>query len=245
VKSIDDNIFVLTGPPGRGKSTYLSYFVSELDNISVPYIRHHYYLSGDKTEDRFSHRAVQDDLKHQINLFHGGNDKGLSIQLNECAEKYKIEKKPFVVLLDGLDHVWRSNYGDSKPLDSLFNELFPPIENVVYIIGTQPIANAQLPASLFKYKKRKDWLELPEMTGNSTLAYLRGQLEEERLLLNCHEDRKEDELCESAKALPVIMGLNISATNWLHGLQVTILNYPSYSLEIHNKMPMLSGLIEP
>lgn len=41
----NDNCIVITGSPGVGKSTYLSYLKNLLTKNDIPVIRHHYYLS--------------------------------------------------------------------------------------------------------------------------------------------------------------------------------------------------------
>src|SRR5581483_7724354 len=38
-------ISILWGTPGRGKSTYLSFLIKELNKKKLPCIRHHYFLS--------------------------------------------------------------------------------------------------------------------------------------------------------------------------------------------------------
>ena len=65
------NIHVLTGSPGLGKSTYLSYLCNELEDKKIPYIRHHYFISThDRTQDRLSLRVISESLYTQIRQFH-------------------------------------------------------------------------------------------------------------------------------------------------------------------------------
>lgn len=197
-----NTINVVTGPPGRGKSTYLSYLTTELDKESIPYIRHHYFLSiADKTANRFSHFKVQSDFQHQLKFYHGIEKKTFQKSLLACASSYGCDGKPLVVLIDGLDHVWRDNKEDIKPLDSLFNELFPPIDNVIYIIGTQPIEDHKLPKKLLRLKRREEWLKLPPLTGNAILKFLKELVVQERIEIRYHESQKEESLKKSAEAL--------------------------------------------
>jgi len=235
-----DNIIVVTGPPGRGKSTYLSYLTQKFDDANVPYIRHHYFLSiGDKTGDRFSHFTVQNDLRQQLETFHGADGKGLNEELQVCATRYANEDKPFVVLIDGLDHVWRDNNRDINPLDSLFNELFPPLDNVVYVIGTQPVEDNKLPKKLFLLKPRDEWLTLPPLTGNSILKFLKVQIEEERIHLLCHEAQGEEHLKESAKALvDLTLGHPLSVIYVTEYLSITKTGVSAYEIE---KLPKIFG----
>ena len=63
----ESSIHVITGSPGKGKSTYLSYLCEKLKDHKVPYIRHHYFLSlDDRTNDRLTPRVVSEYLIAQI-----------------------------------------------------------------------------------------------------------------------------------------------------------------------------------
>ena len=64
-------VITLTGQPGLGKSTYLSFLCQTLEKQNIPLIRHHYFLSlNDTTNDRFSPRIVAESLLDQINDSH-------------------------------------------------------------------------------------------------------------------------------------------------------------------------------
>ncbi len=59
--------FMLTGPPGSGKSTYLSYFARDLRHRFVPVIRHHYFLSTHyRGDDRVPHQRVAESLMSEL-----------------------------------------------------------------------------------------------------------------------------------------------------------------------------------
>lgn len=51
----DCNLTTLVGPPGRGKSTYLSFLCKDLKKKKIPFVRHHYYLTNDHFVDRYSY----------------------------------------------------------------------------------------------------------------------------------------------------------------------------------------------
>ncbi|GJB04945.1 AAA family ATPase [Aeromonas caviae] len=111
---------VLTGPPGRGKSTYLSALCEELSESEIPTLRHHYFLSTtERGRDRVHSYVVEQSLKTQVERLHpeayapGSDLRGL---LEACAAYYKKQGKPLVLVLDGLDHVWRINNADKRPL---------------------------------------------------------------------------------------------------------------------------------
>lgn len=104
---------VLTGPPGRGKSTYLSALCDTLAEKGIPTVRHHYFLSTtERGRDRVNSYVVEQSILAQIQQFHEDVPKtggGLHTQLEACAAHCKVLGKPFVLILDGLDHVWRIN----------------------------------------------------------------------------------------------------------------------------------------
>ncbi len=111
-------IISITGDQGKGKSTYLSYLYQNLEEMDMPTIRHHYFLSiNDKTHDRFNFRIVAESLLSQINANHkdvqisSTKAEDLNEGLKTCAEYYKAHGKTFILIIDGLDHVWRDNQG--------------------------------------------------------------------------------------------------------------------------------------
>ena len=201
------SIITLTGPPGRGKSTYLSYVCEKLQKEAIPVIRHHYFLSStDPTRDRLSPYVVYDSLLGQIGRFQsqtGAEIEGnanLHEALERCATYYKKEGKPFIVIMDGLDHVWRENSSDKEPMDDVFKQLIPPTENMVLIIGTQPVADTQLPDRLVTHSPRVAWKELPSMSGRTVMSYLEKEIEYGRLKIRNDAHAKED-LAEGAHEL--------------------------------------------
>lgn len=209
LRSIGENTgqpIVLFGPPGRGKSTYLSRVCEVLQNKNVPFVRHHYYLSvNDRTVDRLTSRAVEESLKSQISRFHSevptASIDGLGHVLAKCATHYKKQNKPFVVIIDGLDHVWRSHGHDKRPLDEIFAQLLPTAPNLVLVVGTQPVADPELPASLLIAAPRDTWRELPPMSDDAVLSYLKRQVDAGRLRVNVHPQTMQDEIVAAATAL--------------------------------------------
>lgn len=204
----DGEAIVITGPPGRGKSTYLSFLCSELESEGIPLVRHHYFMSlTDRTDDRLSPRVVAEALLAQIASVHG--DAGAAVErpehlaaaLQRCAEHYLEAGKPFVVVMDGLDHVWRDNGKDTGPLDELFKQILPVPNNMVLLVGTQPVDDDNLPDRLIGLCPRDGWRLLPPMSGNALMGYLRNQVEAGRLQVNREADMLEDAISECATAL--------------------------------------------
>jgi hypothetical protein len=211
ISSTDGGVFTLTGSPGRGKSTYLSYLCNELEQKKYPLIRHHYFLSNnDQTLDRLSPRVVMDSLLSQIERNFDDVDiksfdyKNLNNLLTTCGQRYKSEGIPFIIVIDGLDHVWRDNNENKKPLDEIFRLLLPLPENVVLLIGTQPVTDEMLPQTLLDNCPKNKWHWLPAMSGNAIYKYARHQCESGRLYLNVHESMKESELKDAANELMTI-----------------------------------------
>lgn len=176
---------VLTGPPGRGKSTYLSALCDTLADKDIPTVRHHYFLSTtERGRDRIHSYIVEESIRSQIERFHPDAPRpagGLRALLESTAAHYKALEKPFVLILDGLDHVWRINAEDKQPLDDLFAQLVPCPENLVLLVGTQSVDDAQLPADLLIAAPKASWKMLPVMSSDAVLSYLRQAVQAGRL----------------------------------------------------------------
>lgn len=193
---------VLTGPPGRGKSTYLSKVCQLLEKADVPFVRHHYYLSAtDRSVDRYTSFAVHESLLAQVTEFHpkvAMHDRTLAPVIEACATHYKNLDKPFVVILDGLDHVWRTQGNDKRSLDEIFNQLLPVCDNLVLIVGTQPVDDVQLPVRLLAEAPRNTWKVLPAMSADAVLQYLRKEVKQGRLQVRIGNATAEADLQASA-----------------------------------------------
>ncbi|MFJ2991236.1 ATP-binding protein [Pandoraea sp. NPDC087047] len=199
-------VIVLTGPPGRGKSTYLSALCDALAESDVPTVRHHYFLSTtERGLDRVNSYAVEQSIEAQVKRRHpevSAPSGSLRMLLEACALHYKAQGKPFVLVLDGLDHVWRINAADKRPLEDVFSQVIPCPDNMVLLVGTQPVDDAQLPADLLAIAPKSEWRTLPAMSENAVLSYLRKAVHEGRLstgLAGC--DEAERRLQDAATAL--------------------------------------------
>lgn len=168
---------VIKGRPGAGKSTYLSFLIEELSKEKIPVIRHHYYLSDkDRTGDRFSFRVVAESLMYEIRETHSkalgslDSKKPLPEQLSDwitaCGKYYSLQSQPFIVVIDGLDHVWRERQSIEE-LTLLFEAILPTPDNVVLVIGTQDVPNEQIPQRLLLQVSRDEWQEIPFLSRNA------------------------------------------------------------------------------
>ena len=188
-----DNLIVINAPPALGKSTYLSFLTKELKKYEIPVIRHHYFLSiRDKTPDRFNHRKIFESLMKEIqnNYFdvveddvHNPSPEFFLTWLKKCGEYFLKKDKPFVVIIDGLDHVYREQ--DSiVELNKLFDQLLPVEDGVIVIIGTQPIDDKYLPSKLLQLKPRDRWLDLPLLSKNAVEKWVINHSDEPSLKLD-------------------------------------------------------------
>jgi hypothetical protein len=197
---------VLTGPPGRGKSTYLSALCDTLAERGIPTVRHHYFLSTtERGRDRVNSYVVEQSIEAQVKRFHPdvlAPSGSLRTLLEACASHYKAQCKPFVLVLDGLDHVWRINATDKRPLDDVFSQVIPCPDNMVLLVGTQPVDEVQLPTDLLAIVPKAEWRTLPAMSENAVLSYLRRAVQEGRLTTGFEgEDAAARQLQEAATAL--------------------------------------------
>lgn len=192
-----NNVHVLCGPPGRGKSTYLSYLTGALDDLTIPVIRHHYFLSTtDRMTDRMRLHAVANSLLAQIAKLRASghastNHEALRNEITLCAEEFKSRGLPLVIIVDGLDHVWRREK-DVRPLNELFQQLLPVPANTHLIIGTQPVGDDQLPDRLVVELSRDRWDDVPTMSLKSVLAYVVSLMRSRRWIRHRHGRLKEE-----------------------------------------------------
>lgn len=204
---------VLWGSPGQGKSTFLSYVCRELDQRALPYIRHHYFLDLADRSDRFTLDSVATSLISQMEMRHFLHIQGLHCGpehlrdwIEACANGYASEGKRFLVVIDGLDHVWRENDRDRQPLDSLFKALLPVPANITLVIGTQKVSDEQLPSQFARFVDPEAWRELPRMSLVSIESWLRAQLDAGRFELESARSSAAEGLVGLARAFQDVTG---------------------------------------
>ena len=172
IKNSEDKCIVITGSPGVGKSTYISYLKKELEKEDIFVIRHHYYLSIETKQDkRYNYTDIKNSLFEQLNniftLTLCDSDE-LECALNSISKE--LNNKQLIIIIDGLDHAWRE-HNKKDDLDILFNNLFPLPENIKVIVSTQPVDTEHLPYKLSKIERNR-WLTLPLMSINAIKNYL-------------------------------------------------------------------------
>ncbi len=182
----EDGITVLWAPPGRGKSTFLSHFTSSLDPEQIVCIRHHYFLSlDDRSEGRFHVQAIARSLESQLEeAIPDLNVQRRSVgeMIEQATQHIVREGKRLIVIIDGLDHVWREGRSQEHT-EELFNALIPVVPGMHLVVGTQKIAEAHLPARLLAAAPTPDWVELPLMNRPAVHAWVRSQHKAGRLNL--------------------------------------------------------------
>jgi len=182
----EDGITVLWAPPGRGKSTFLSHFTSTLNSEEVVCIRHHYFLSlDDRSEGRFHVQAIARSLEAQLEEAVPGmtiRRRSVGEIIEQAAKQIASEGKRLIVIIDGLDHVWREGRSQEHT-EELFNALIPAVPGLHLVVGTQKIAEAHLPARLLAAAPMSDWQELPLMNRAAVHAWVQCQHNAGRLNL--------------------------------------------------------------
>lgn len=161
-----DGITVLWGPPGRGKSSYLSHCVRRIDGKRAVSIRHHYFLGlDDRSEGRFHVQAIARSLEHQLEAVLPNPVRGQTISqtISAAAKQLATKGRRLIIVIDGLDHVWRDKR-DHEQMEELFDGLLPLPANCHLVVGTQKIAPRHLPKRLLAAKPVETWLELPLMS---------------------------------------------------------------------------------
>ncbi|MCC8432266.1 NACHT domain-containing protein [Reyranella aquatilis] len=173
-----DGVTVLVGPPGRGKSTFLSHCVEELSDEGLIVIRHHYFLDlADKSAGRFHYNEIANSLTSQLRAQSPGasyDPNDLSSAIVSSGQAQADAGKRLVIVIDGLDHVWRE--GRSKEhMAQLFAELLPIPRGVALVVGTQPAPDEELPVKLLQHAPRAAWMELPLMSQDAVSHWLKEQ----------------------------------------------------------------------
>ncbi|PTV95004.1 NACHT domain-containing protein [Rhodobacter aestuarii] len=183
----DDGVTVLWAPPGRGKSTFLSHFKSKLDAKKVVCIRHHYFLSlDDRSEGRFHFQAIARSLEAQLQEampdLRVRRNSTLGETIEQAARKVVAEGRRLIVIIDGLDHVWREGR-DREHAEELFNALIPVVPGTHLVVGTQKIAEKDLPTRMLVAAPMEGWVELPLMNRAAVEGWIATQHRAGRLNL--------------------------------------------------------------
>lgn len=217
-KTAKPGCWVISGLPGMGKSTYLSFLTDQLIEKKTPVIRHHYYLSPHFIGDRIAFNSAAQSLQSQIKMlypsdFESGklDPEKLEVWISHAADKAAESNQTLVVIIDGLDHVYRER-SDISQLQHLVNRLEPFKDRVCLIFGTQPISDAYLPSSLLRSAPRaKSWIEIPPMGLDAIKSRIDFLVFNSEINVIGEEAHRRNEIVQISQAI-----LNISHGYPLH-----------------------------
>ncbi|WP_444906145.1 hypothetical protein ACJJIR_16380 [Microbulbifer sp. SSSA008] len=230
---------VISGLPGMGKSTFLSFLTDQLIETETPVIRHHYYLSPQFIGDRIAFNNAAQSLQSQIktlypNDFH--NDKldpqYLDTWISKAAGKAEENNKTLVIIIDGLDHVYRER-SDISQLEHLVNRITPLKNKVCLLFGTQPISDEHLPNSLLRSAPReRSWIDIPPMDLDAIKSRLDFIVSSEEIKVVGNVDHQRSEIVEISQALlDISHGYPLHIIYSLNYLQFADNNISKYDVE--------------
>lgn len=175
---------ILSGSPGIGKSTFISYLYQRFREKQIPVVRHHYDLgTGDHAPGfRLDHLRAATSLMHDLARDHAQalgslvdknpRPQDLRAWLAACGTYYAREGKTLKVLVDGLDHIWRERRSIEE-LTRLLEYLLPPPDGVVLVFATQPVDDQQLSPVLLRHAPRDRWVKLPQLDQSAVEQWTR------------------------------------------------------------------------
>lgn len=130
-KATTPGCHVISGQPGMGKSTYLSYLNGELVRGGTVVIRHHYWLGSNSIIDRISSEHALKSMMFQLHEIFPElvqHKQIVEMKFDECvraiASHLRGREKTLVIIIDGLDHVHRDR-SDTSQLCHLVNRIIP------------------------------------------------------------------------------------------------------------------------
>lgn len=236
---------VISGLPGMGKSTYLSYLTDQLIENEIPIIRHHYHLSTQFLGDRITFNNVAQSLLSQLNELYSLNfDKNnldslkLEENVSKAADMVSEAGKTLVVIIDGLDHVYRER-SDISQLEHLINRLEPLKHKICLLFGTQPISDKYLPPSLLRMAPRdSSWIDIPAMGLNAIKSRMDYLVSNQDIDVVGREDYQQGEIVEISQALLEIShGYPLHIIYSLNRLQQTRQIISRYDVEKLSRCP--------
>lgn len=230
---------VISGLPGMGKSTYLSFLTDQLIEKKTPVIRHHYYLSPHFIGDRISFNNAAQSLQSQIKSlypFDFDSDKldphQLDTWIGKAADKAAESNEILVVIIDGLDHVYRER-SDISQLEHLVNRIDPLKEKICLLYGTQPISDEYLPNSLLRSAPRKtSWLNIPAMGLDAIKERIDFLASIKEIDIVGEDEHQRSEIIEISQALlDISQGYPLHIIYSLNSLKLTSNKISKYDVE--------------
>lgn len=178
LQTLNGGIKVFIGKPGSGKSTYLSKLYSILQKKGCLVFRHHYHLNPKDSSfyERLNSERVIEGLKAEFKKQKNsiieslGEQNTSHIQLKEFIDQISNYSRnsdvPFVLIIDGLDHVIREGNSQRQLIDFL-NEVLFPQKGFWLLIGTQEVATDCFPNAIHQYAPKNEWIEIKGLNRQS------------------------------------------------------------------------------
>ncbi|HGG8815998.1 ATP-binding protein [Enterobacter hormaechei subsp. hoffmannii] len=230
---------VISGLPGMGKSTFLSFLTDQLIESKTPVIRHHYYLSPQFIGDRIAFNNAAHSLQSQIRTLYPNDfdsDKldaqHLETWISKAVIKAAENGKTLVIIIDGLDHVYRER-SDISQLEHLVNRITPFKGKVCLLFGTQPISDEHLPNSLLRSAPREHaWIDIPPMGLDAIKSRLDFIASNNEIKVAGNKDHKQNKIVEISQALlDISHGYPLHIIYSLNSLQLADKNISKYDVE--------------
>jgi hypothetical protein len=167
--SINGGVKIIYGKPGVGKSTYLAKLSENLKKMGYFVVKHQYFISTsdpDSSERLLPYRVIES-LKAEfkkapeyLGPLTQQNSAGIPLQefLKQISLGCRESGKPFIFIIDGLDHVVR--FKDQEALKELLKEISIPEKGLWLILGTQESAFDYIPLDIRTRCSTNDWIEI-------------------------------------------------------------------------------------
>lgn len=230
--------WVVSGLPGMGKSTYLSFLTNELLKTKTVVIRHHYSLSAQSIVDRTSFPNVARSLQHQLKAYFPEifeqreyNPDELDKWIVTAQRELAVRQSTLVVVIDGLDHVSRE-HKEITQLEHLVNRLISLKDKVCIIFGTQPVSDAQLPPRLTaEISRTEKWISLPAMDLQSIKSMAESLERAGKISINFSANKEATFADISEALLKVSGGYPLHIHYSLHNLSMQGKSISTYEIE--------------
>lgn len=230
---------VISGLPGMGKSTFLSFLTDQLIEAKTPVIRHHYYLSPQFIGDRIAFNNAAQSLQSQIKTLYPNDfdrdtfePQQLEAWISKAADKAKENNKILVIIIDGLDHVYRER-SDISQLEHLVNRITPFKDNICLLFGTQPISDEHLPNSLLRSAPReRSWIDIPAVGLEAIKSRIDFLVSSEEFDVIGDDEHRRSEIVEISQALlDISHGYPLHIVYSMNSLQLTKDKINKYDVE--------------
>lgn len=99
---------------------------------------------------RYKYWNIKNSILEQINNIFNHTFTENSVLNNVLSIiSQEIDNKKLLIIIDGLDHVWRDEQ-NTTVIQMILNDIFPLPNNIKLIVGTQPIGRDFIPKQLIE-----------------------------------------------------------------------------------------------